>query len=328
MRAMVITEYGKPEVFHEKDMPAPGLQPGHVLIKIAASSVNPIDGKIRRGEVPINPPFPAILGMDVAGVIEQVADDVGEFRPGDEVYGCAGGAGSYQGALAEYMLADARLLAPKPKSLSFAEAAVLPLVGITAWEALIEHAHIQPGWKVLIHGGTGGVGHIAVQIAKAKGATVYATCGSPEKADFVRGLGADGVINYRTETVEDYVKQYTDGEGFDVAFDTPGGEVLSQAIAATRYNGHVLVINGRVTIDLKPVYSRGLSLHTTFMLIPLLYNKDRRRHGAILRQIARWVDEGQIRPLIDPRRFSITEIAEAHKLLESHSATGKISVSW
>ncbi|MBN1124534.1 MAG: zinc-dependent alcohol dehydrogenase family protein [Sedimentisphaerales bacterium] len=328
MRAMVINEYGTPEVFREADIPVPELRPGHVLIKVAASSVNPIDGKIRRGEVPINPPFPAVLGMDVAGVIEQVADNMEQFKVGDEVYGCAGGLTEYQGALAEYMLADAHLLAPKPKSLSFTEAAVLPLVGITAWEALVDHAQIQPGWKVLIHGGTGGVGHMAVQIAKAKGAKVYVTCGSREKADFAHGLGADGVIHYKTESVRDYVKKYTDGEGFDAVFDTVGGEVLSQAIEATRYNGHVLVINGRVTIDLKPVYSRGLSLHTTFMLIPLMFNIDRQRHGSILRRLARWVDEGRIRPLIDSRRFSITEIAEAHKLLESHSAVGKISVSW
>ncbi len=324
MKAYVINRFGGPEVFEPAELPKPGVRPGHVLIRVAATSVNPIDYKIRRGDVPVGPDFPAVLHADVAGVVEAVGEGVEDFAPGDEVYGCAGGMKGLPGALAEYMLADARLIAPRPRSLTLEEAAALPLVSITAWEALIGKLDLQPARRVLIHGGAGGVGHIGVQLAKWRGAVVHATCGSPEKMEIARSLGADEVINYREETVEDYVARCTDGEGFDAVFDTVGGQTLADSITAAGLWGQVVTISGRSTLDIKPAFQKSLSLHTVFMLIPMLHNRNREAHGRILREIAALVDEGRLRPLIHERRFGFSEVAEAHALLEGGGATGKI----
>lgn len=217
MKAQVIRQFGDQSVFELTEIPKPKIKPGHVLIRIHATSVNPIDYKLRSGYIPqITPSFPAILHSDVAGIIEEVGEGVTTFRAGDEVFACAGGIKNEQGALAEFMLADASLVAKKPASLTMAEAAALPLVSITAWEALFEKAQIKPNQHVLIHAGTGGVGHIAIQLAKWAGAKVYTTISSDEKARLATALGADVVINYREEKVDDYVKRLTDGKGFDM----------------------------------------------------------------------------------------------------------------
>jgi len=326
VKAYVIRQYGGPEVFEEAELPRPAIEPGHVLIRVAASSVNPIDAKIRRGEVRLNPPFPAILHGDVAGTVEELGAGVTDFRPGDEVYGCAGGVGNIQGALAEFMLADAALLALKPKTLSPAEAATLPLAAITAWEGLIEYANVRPGERVLVQGGTGGVGQAAVQLAKWRGARVYATCGSEAKLEIARSLGADVAINYRTTPVKQYVQEQTDGAGFDLVYDTAGGQALLDSIEAARVRGTVVIINGRTTLDLSQSFAKGLSLDFVLMLLPLLRGVGRKAHGAILREIAALVDAGHIRPLIDERRFTFAEAGEAHRRLESREAVGKISL--
>lgn len=171
MKAQIIEKFGEATEFKVVDLPIPEVIPHHVLIRVLATSVNPVDYKIRGGIVPdIAPDFPAVLHGDVAGIIEKVGEGVNNFQPGDEVYGCAGGVKGMGGALAEYMLADAALIAKKPKSLNMRETAALPLVAITAWEGLIEKAQIQSGQTILIYGGTGGVGHIALQLAKSCGA--------------------------------------------------------------------------------------------------------------------------------------------------------------
>ncbi|GAM71447.1 zinc-containing alcohol dehydrogenase [Vibrio sp. JCM 19236] len=170
--------------------------------------------------LPFSPPAPAVLGMDFAGVVEAVGDGVNDYQVGDEVYGCAGGLGDLQGTLAEYMVADARLIAHKPKNLSMQQAAAIPLVGITAYEGL-DRAGLRPGHKILIHGGAGGVGHIAIQLAKHFGADVYATGSSDKQIKLIEELGATG-INYNTESVTDYVEKYTGGVGFDVVYDSVG----------------------------------------------------------------------------------------------------------
>jgi NADPH2:quinone reductase len=309
------------------ELPRPEVRAGHVLIRVQASSVNPIDTKLRRGAVKLNPPFPAILQGDVAGVIEQVGEGVAEFRPGDEVYGCAGGLDGMQGALAEFMLADANLLAPKPRSLSFADAATLPLVAITCWEALIDRANLQADSNVLIQGGTGGVGQFAVQLAKWRGAKVFATCGSEEKMKIARSLGADEAINYKTTPVKQYVEALTGGAGFDLVYDTAGGQALLDSIEAARMRGAVAIINGRTSLDVGPAFSKGLTLYFILMLLPLLTGQGRPAHGRILREVARLVDGGSIRPLIDERRFPFAQAGEAHRLLESREAIGKISMT-
>ncbi|HEY5604151.1 MAG TPA: zinc-dependent alcohol dehydrogenase family protein [Gammaproteobacteria bacterium] len=325
MQAMIIRRFGAPDSFEKADVARPQIYPGQVLIKVAATSVNPVDCKIRQGKLAaIAPDFPAVLHGDVAGAIEEVGANVEGFCAGDEVFACAGGVKGLGGALAEYMLADARLVARKPARLSFREAAALPLVSITAWTALIDKARIQAGQQVLIHGATGGVGHIGIQLAKSRGATVYATCSTDSKAAIAKALGADYVINYRQMDVATYVEQYTAGKGFDVVFDTVGSDNLQKSFAAAGLNGVVVSVSTRSSQDLSILHSKGLSLHVVFMLIPLLHGVGREQHGAILRDIAQLADRSQLQPLIDDTKFKITDVGAAHAKLESGMATGKI----
>ena len=248
MRAQVLTAFGGPENFKLTEIPKPKVSAGTVLVRIAATSVNQVDTKVRTG-LPISPDLPAVLGCDVAGTVEEVGAGVLDFAPGDAVYSCMGGVKGQGGGLADYILADARLLAPKPASLTMREAAALPLVAITAWEAL-ERAALTASDHVLVHGGVGGVGHIAVQLAKAAGARVATTVASPEAAALASSLGADETINYRDEKVADYVNRLTAGRGFDVVFDTIGGDNLQPSFVAAAECGRVATTNARTTQDL------------------------------------------------------------------------------
>jgi NADPH:quinone reductase len=327
MKAQVITQFGSPSVFNLTTILKPVLRPGHVIIKVCASSVNQIDCKIRQGLVAgIAPEFPAVLHGDVSGIIEEVAADVTHFKIGDEVYGCAGGLKGSSGALAEFMLADAKLLAKKPKSLSLLNAAALPLVAITAWEALFTKAQLSKGKKILIHGGVGGVGHIAVQLAKWAGAEVYTTVVKAEDFDLARSLGAREVINAKDENVEQYLPRLTQNNGFDVVFDTVGGGNLDRSLIAATDNGTVVTTAARSTHDLTPMHNKGLSLHCVFMLLPILKNNGREQHGEILRKLAEIVDQGQLKPLVDSRTFTLDNVNQAHELLESGQAQGKVVI--
>ncbi|NYF23674.1 zinc-dependent alcohol dehydrogenase family protein [Sporosarcina sp. JAI121] len=326
MKSQVIETFGEPSVFQYKEISKPELKPGYVLVQVKATSVNPIDTKVRAGAVPtVAPEFPAVLHGDVAGLVSAVGEGVTEFKIGDEVIGCAGGfRGTDGGALAEFMLADVDLLAHKPKNLTMEEAAALPLVAITAWEALFNRAKLIPGQNILIHASSGGVGHIAIQLAKWGGATVYTTASSQEKLEIGTRLGADVTINYREESVHDYVQKYTDGKGFDIVFDTVGGENLDRSFEAAAVHGTVIAIATRSTHDLSPVHLKGLSLHVTFMLLKIV-NKDMHKHyGEILKKIARVVEEGKLRPLVDSNIFTFDEVSKAHEYMESGKAIGKI----
>lgn len=325
MQAYVINRFGNPTVFQPAEVVKPEVQPGHILIRVAATSINPVDYRIRSGAVAdIAPDFPAILHGDVAGIIEAVGENVSQFKPGDEVYAIAGGVKGLGGALADYMLADANLVAKKPASLTMAEAAALPLVSITAWEGLIDRAKIRPGQTVLVYGGTGGVGHIAVQLAKWAGATVYTTASGSEKAAIARQLGADEVIDYRQQSVEEYVNQHTNGKGFDVVFDTIGNDHLQTAFKAAMLNGVVVSLVSLSQQDLTLLHAKGLTLHLVFMLIPMLHNTGRANHGEILSKLAHLVDSGIVRPLIDAEPFQFADVAQAHQRAESGQAIGKV----
>ena len=324
MRAQRLAEPGGPENLKLTEIAKPVAGPGQVLVRIRAAAVNPVDIKIREG-LPIGPALPAVLGADLAGVVENVGEGVTGIGPGDEVYGCAGGVKGHGGTLAEYIAADARLLAPKPRSLSFREAAALPLVSITAWEAM-QRLAITKDDIVLVHGGTGGVGHIGVQLAKARGARVVATVGSDKAIDVTKSLGADDVINYRKEAVADYVLRLTEGNGFSAIFDTAGGANLVNSFAAAAVGGRVATINARATVDLGDMHGKALSLHVVFMLLPMLRGPGRERHGAILREIAALVDSGGLKPLIDSRKFTLETAADAHVFLASGKARGKIVI--
>jgi NADPH2:quinone reductase len=328
MKAQVINSFGEPSVFTMIDIPIPEVKAGHVLIKVHATSVNPIDCKVRSGAVSaIAPEFPAILQGDVAGTVVSVGNEVTLFKKEDEVYGCAGGFRGLGGALAEYMLVDAKLIAKKPKSLSMLEASALPLVSITAWRALFEKAKLTNGMNVLIHGGVGGVGHIAVQLAKWCGAKVYTTVRSNNDFPIVKSFGADEIINIENEEVETYKLRLTDNVGFETIFDTVGGSNLDKSFLAAALNGTIVTIAARSTHDLSPLHSKGLSLHCVLMLLPLLNNQGREEYGKILEKIAQIVDEEKLKPLIDSHQFKLEEVAKAHELLESGRAKGKIVIS-
>lgn len=324
MRVQIIETYGDADVFLLSERPNPKPSAGEVLVRMAASSVNPVDTKIRRGgAAAIGPALPAVLGCDVAGEVEAVGAGVSAFAVGDRVYGCAGGVAGMPGTYAEVIAADARLLAKAPRSLSLREAAALPLVTITAWEGLIDRARLRPGDTVLIQGGTGGVGHVAVQIAKAHGAKVFATVSSAEKAAIARGFGADEVINYKNEPVPDAVRRLTDGRGVDIVLDATGGAQIDRSFEPARLNGQIITIVSQYTADLTLMHRKGLTLHVVFMLIPMLHDVGRRRHGEILAAAAELVDQGKLRPLIDRRRFDLATVADAHRVVEAGEALGK-----
>lgn len=326
MKAMVLNQYGPVAAFEQADMATPSAQPGQVIVRVAATSINTVDTMIRQmgKDLPLAPDLPAVLGMDFAGTIEAVGEGVSGFAPGDEVYGCAGGLADLQGALAELMPADARLIAHKPKRLSMREAAALPLVGITAFEGL-QRAGVKAGQKVLVHGGTGGVGHVAVQLAKHFGATVYSTASGEQAFDIVKSYGATP-IDYRTETVADYVEAHTSGAGFDVVFDSVGGANMTNSFDAAALNGHVSTTVAMVELDLTTAHFKGLSIHVVFMLIPMLHNHHREAHGEILAQLAQIVDLGGVKPLLDEQTFSLSEVGKAHDRLTSGQAIGKVVV--
>lgn len=326
MKAMILNAYGETAAFQPTELPDPAPPPGHVLVRVAATSVNTVDTMIRRmgADLPISPELPAVLGMDFAGEIVAVGAGVSNFAPGDEVYGCAGGLADLQGALAEFIPADARLIAHKPKSLSMREAAALPLVGITALEGL-QRAQARSGQKVLVHGGAGGVGHVAAQFAAHLGAEVYATGSGARSLEVIEGFGVTP-IDYRAETVADYVAKHTGGAGFDLVFDSVAGANLTNSFEAAALNGSVVATVALVDLDLTPAHFKGLSLHVVFMLIPMLHDHMREAHGEILAKLATAVDAGGVRPLVDSQRFRLEDAGAAHDHLASGKAIGKVVI--
>ncbi|MDF2479235.1 MAG: Alcohol dehydrogenase zinc-binding domain protein, partial [Sphingobacterium sp.] len=318
--------FGDPSVFKESEVPRPEIIPGHVLIEVKATSVNPVDCRIRSGQAPgMAPALPAILHGDVAGIVVEVGQGVTSFNVGDEVYGLAGGTkGTMGGALADYILADADFLALKPRSLSMAESAALPLVSLAVWQALIDRGNIQNGQKVLIHAAAGGVGHIAIQIAKWAGAEVYTTATTAEKLSLGIELGAIAAIDFEKETVRDYVAKYTGQKGFDLVFDTVGGHNLEKSFEAVKSLGQVLSIATRGTHDLSLMNFKGLTLHVIYTMYPLVSGLGRIHYGEIMEKITQIVDKGQLRPILDPRVFTFNEVGAAHRHLESGNAFGKV----
>lgn len=327
MKAMMVNQYGSHDAFEPAEIPIPSVKAGHILVKIAATSVNTVDTMIRQmgNELPLSPATPALLGMDFAGTIEEVGEGVSDYNVGDEVYGCAGGLADLPGTLAEYIVADANLLALKPKNISMKEAAALPLVGITAYEGL-QRAGISAGQNVLVHGGSGGVGHVALQLAKHYGANVFSTGGGDTQLSLIESLGASP-INYKTETVESYVQKHTDGAGFDIVFDSVGGANMTNSFEAAALNGQVATTVAMTELDLTTAHFKGLSLHVVFMLIPMLHNYRREAHARILSDLSKIVEAGGVKPVVDDSAFTLSEVGKAHALLESGKALGKVVVT-
>lgn len=328
MKAMIVTNPGPPDVFEKAEVDVPKMRAGHLLVNVKATSINPIDVKIRSKALPFSPEYPAILHVDFAGVVTEVAPDIKHFKIGDEVYGVGGGVkGMFGGALAESLLVDAHLVSLKPSNLSFTEAATLPLVSITAWEALLDKMKIRPGESLLVHGGLGGVGHIAAQLGKQMGAIVHTTVSSDADIAASKELGSDYPINYKTTTVAEYVESYSAGRGFDCIFDTVGGANLVSSFQAARLNGSVACIATGGNHDLTLMYSKGITLHSVLMLIPLITGVNRDHYGKILFEIKKMVEAGKIKPHIHPELFNWSQIGKAHALQESGQNKGKIAIS-
>ncbi|WP_028738342.1 zinc-dependent alcohol dehydrogenase family protein [Ciceribacter selenitireducens] len=323
MKALVLETHGAP--FRLTEVARPVAAEGQVLVRIRASGVNPLDTKIRAGQAAhARQPLPAILGIDLAGTVEEIGPGVTGFRRGDEVYGMTGGVGGNQGSLAQYAAVDARLLAVKPATLSLREAAALPLAFITAWEGLVDRVGVKAGQTVLVLGAGGGVGHIAVQIARAFGATVYGV-DTAGKADDIRSLGAVP-IDYASEEVEAYVAKHTGGQGFDVVYDTVGGASLDAAFRAAKRFGHVVSSLGWGTHALAPLSFKAATYSGVFTLLPLLTGEGRDHHGAILREATGLAEAGKLLPKLDQRTFDLSTAAEAHDLIETRGAEGKLVI--
>lgn len=320
MKAFVVEVVNGP--FRELEVTRPEPGPGQVLVEICASGVNPLDTKIRAGEGGhAKQPLPAVLGMDMAGVVNSVGEGVTEFQPGDEVFGMVGGVAGLQGTLAEFITADAALLALKPKSLTMRESAALPLVTITAWEGLVDRAAVRSGQTVLVHAGAGGVGYAAVQIALAHGAKVFTTV-SAEKRSLVEVLGATAVD--RETPVAEYVAEHTGGEGFDIVYDTLGGTVLDASfLAVKRYTGRVVSCLGWGTHALAPLSFRAATYSGVFTLLPLLTGVGRAHHGEILRNAAALAERNQLKPFLAEQRFGRSNIAGAYEAVRRGSR-GKV----
>jgi len=307
--------------------PVPVAEAGEVLVRVHASGVNPLDLKIREGAAPhAKHPFPAILGIDLAGVVEAVGEGVRGFAAGDEVMGMTGGVGGHQGSLAQFASVDARLLALKPATLSMRQAAAIPLAFITAWEGLVDRARVGAGQNVLVHGGGGGVGHMALQIAASFGAKTFATV-SAASAEYVASLGAVP-IDYKSTPPESYVQQHTNGEGFDIVYDTVGGQVLDASFRAIKRFGHVVSALGWGTHALAPLSFKAGTYSGVFTLLPLLTGVGREHHGEILLEATRLANAGQLTPRVDNHAYTLETANDAHSAMAaSTTASGKIVIT-
>jgi NADPH2:quinone reductase len=328
MKAVMLTGAGGTEMLKLVEIPDPILKsPLDVLVHIHAGGLNPVDYKLRRkgGFYPNR--LPIILGCDGAGVVQAVGEAVTKFKIGDEVFFFNGGmGGDEQGNYAEMTVIHQDYLAAKPKSLSMVEAASVPLVWLTAWETLFDRYSLQTGETVLIHGGAGGVGYIAIQIAKQTGATVLTTVSSPEKAEFARSIGADHCINYQAENFVERVLALTGGQGVEVVFDTVGGQVFADSFPAARIYGHVVTLD-EVNIskaEAGVAKLRNLTLSYELMLTPMHFKMHaaRVRQTAMLAEAARLIDAGQIKVFVK-NIFSLDEVAQAHQIVESGHSIGK-----
>jgi NADPH:quinone reductase-like Zn-dependent oxidoreductase len=320
IQALVVDAPNAP--FRMIDLPMPQAGPGEVVVRVCASGINPLDTKIRAGAAAhARQPLPAVLGIDLAGIVAAVGADVTHLATGDAVWAMAGGVGGVSGSMAEYVAVDARLVARKPATLSMREAAALPLAVITAWEGLVDNAGVHAGDTVLVIGAAGGVGHVAVQIARARGATVFGVAGA-DAADYLRSIGATPVK--RDTPVENYVAELTGGRGFDVVYDCVGA--LDIAFQAVRQHGRVTSALGWGTVSLAPLSFRSASYTGVFTLRPLLSGEGRAAHAAILDQARALVEQGQLVPRMDARRFAFSEAdAEAaYRLVGSGAVQGKL----
>lgn len=331
MKAIIMTNPGSPEVLQQVELDAPRIESPHsVLVRVQAAGINPVDTKIRSRGPMRSDPGPTVLGCEGAAVVEAVGSAVTRVQPGDSVWYCSGGLGGLRGNYAEYNLVEEHLLQPLPEGLDIEQAAAAPLVLITAWEALHDRANIKPGQQVLIHGGAGGVGHVAIQLAVAAGARVATTVSSAEKADYAHRLGAECTINYRDESLTEVIADWTLGRGVDIALDTVGPEVFRQTIPAMALYGDLVTIldpspDPDIRLDLGEARLRNLRISLELMLTPQLRRiPDAQAHqGWILSQCAELITQGRLSVDVTAR-FPLAQASEAHRQLEAGGQTGKL----
>jgi len=326
MRAVVMTAIGDPEVLRQIELPRPVIDgDDQVLVRVHAAGVNPIDTKLRSRGLYIDRPLPAVLGCDGAGVVEAVGDGVQGIRVGDQVFYCYGGLGQACGNYAEYAVVDSRYVAPIPVGLDMATAAASPLVLITAWEALFDRAALRSGMKVLIHGGAGGVGHVAIQLAKVAGCEIATTVSSDEKAAWATELGADLVVRYDKEDVVQCVRDWSDG-GVAVALDTVGGTAFAQAAEVVApYGDLVSLLQLPVDTDFKGLRLRNVRVSQELMLTPMVLGlRDGAEHqAAILEQCGQLMEQKKLAVMVS-EVLPLSDAVEAHRRIESGHMTGKL----
>ncbi len=310
MKAVVLTRFGGPDAFELQTLPVPSVGARQVRVRVHATAINPLDYQIRRGDYADYVKLPAVIGHDVSGVVEAVGADVTEFAPGDEVYYTPkifGGAGSY----AEVHVADVDLVGRKPRNLTHVEAASLTLVGGTVWEAFVSRAGLRVGETILIHGGAGGVGTIAIQVAKAIGARVITTARAKDH-EFVRALGADDAVDYTATDYVAAVNALTGGRGVDVVFDTIGGDTLTRSPLVLAQLGRVVsLVDIAAPQNLIEAWGRNASYHFVFT----------RQNRGKLDALTNLVERGLVRPVIGAV-LPLERLAEGHEVLETGSRRG------
>ncbi|MCB1865417.1 MAG: zinc-dependent alcohol dehydrogenase family protein [Chromatiales bacterium] len=326
MRCIQMTAAGEPEVLQPAELEAPVLPADSLRVALHGAGVNPVDTKLRARGLYGPAPLPAILGCDGAGEVLKRGSSVTGFSTGTRVWYCYGGIGVTPGNYAEQNVVPAIACARAPRTLDLTLAAAGPLVLITAWEALYDRARLTAGQTLLIHAAAGGVGHVAVQLAKLRGARVIATVSTAEKDAFVRALGADEVVRYTQTNVVEATRSLTAGRGADVVFDTIGGKVFLQSLeACAPYGDVVTILEPPPEVSWKAVRPKNLRIGFELMLTPMMTNDPAglARHAAILQRCAEWIDMGQLRIEVEAV-LPLRDAAEAHRRVESGHTRGKI----
>ena len=312
MEAILIHEYGDRSVLKLEQIETPAPGEGELLVNVFACGVNPVDYKIRSGMIGLPRTFPSVLGYDVSGQVATVGSGVQHFRAGDEVF--FSGLITDNGGYAEYCVVNENIVSHKPASVTHTEAATIPLSGQTAWEALFERACAAAGESVLIHAGAGGVGSLAVQLAKWKGLTVFSTASQPQHLEMIRRLGADHVINYKEADFVEVIREQTAGQGVDIVFDTVGGDVFGRNFDALKVYGRaVCIVEREAPYPLLGAWFKNATIHTLFME----RNRDR------LDQLAKLAGDGKLKPVVG-ETLPLADAARAHERLEAGHVGGKV----
>lgn len=326
MKAILMTQPGPADTLKARDIPEPVMtEPTQIKVRLRAAGVNPIDTKIRRKGLLGPGPLPAVLGCDGAGEVIEIGAEVDRFRVGDRVWFCHGGLGIEPGNYAEITVLDQRWAAPMPRTLDFVEAAAGPLVLITAWGMLYDRGRLQAGQTALIHAGAGGVGHVALQLARLRGARVLTTVGSAENAALAKDWGADEVINHREQDFVAEVNRLTNGQGADLVAEMVGPEIFARSIGCTTHFGDLVTLLDPGPVSLAEARLRNLRIGFELMLTPQLrgLTAAREHQVDILRQCGGLIHAGQLRLHVS-RVLPLEQAAEAHRQIETGHTVGKV----